>query len=514
MAGIAAAGCYIPMTRLPLSVLTGCAPREGDPERSVAWFDEDSITMGVAAARDCLVGRERGQIDLLLFATTTYAFEEKQGGVIVARALGLSPSVRTVDIGHSLRGGTQALALALDAVAAGSARQALVVVADCRMGPPGSELEKNSGDAAAAFLVKNDGALALFVGGTHCSEEIVDVWRSAGDRFTHQWEERFVQQHGYLAPAIAAAGDLRQKFSSLEPKVSQSPWTWILSASDEKSHRTLATRLQLDRSLLRNPLFGQVGYCGAAHAPLQLVEALDTALPGQRVAMVNHGDGAEALLFEISGGESGLGDEKGSAHTYDGSRPALVRDGRVALARRRVMHSLDQFRRVRDLNLTEYPAVYDQGISATVHFRERDENLSLAGQRCECGEPQFPKGRICGKCQRKDRWRSEGFAERHGRLVTYTLDAFHPSPHPPTAVGIVQIDNGPRVHMQIADTAAQDVDVGLSVRFVFRRIHQVGRRPNYFWKAAPLDAAAPGASANLPPPTSRPTLKSAPEPQA
>ena len=97
--------------------------------------------MAVEAARDCLRGRDRGAIDLLLFASTTGPFAEKQGAAIIAAALALAPDVRTVDVGSSLRGGTQALLLALDAVRAGSARSALVVVADCREGAPGSALE-------------------------------------------------------------------------------------------------------------------------------------------------------------------------------------------------------------------------------------------------------------------------------------------------------------------------------------------------------------------------------------
>jgi hydroxymethylglutaryl-CoA synthase len=478
IAAIAAAGCYVPRSRLPLALLLGRAARDGEAERSVAWFDEDSVTMAVAAARDCLRGRSREEIDLLIFTTTTFAFEEKQGAVIVARALGLKSAVRTVDIGHSLRGATQALSAALDAVAAGSAREALVVVADCRLGAPGSELERNGGDAAAAFVVSREAGLAKLIGSTQCSQEMIDTWRRTGDRFTHQWEERFVNQHGYLAPAFAAASELRNTYpgASRAPASSAggSDWIWVLSAPDERSHRLLAERLQLAKEAVQPPLFGRVGYCGAAHAALQLVAALSSAARGQRLAIVNHGDGAEALLFEMV------------AHAAGGSLEAV-------LNRRWVLTSLEQFRRARDLMVTEYPVADDHGISATVHYRERDENLSLIGQRCSCGAPQFPKGRICARCGRKDQWRAENFSEATGRLLTFTLDAFYPSPEPPTAVGIVQLDDGPRIHMQIAEIAAQEVQVDLPVRFVFRRIHQVGRRPNYFWKSVPSNLDAPAA---------------------
>ena len=153
-------------------------------------------------------------------------------------------------------------------------------------------------------------------------------------------------------------------------------------------------------------------------------------------------------------------------------------------------HVMELLRRARELDASEYPPVDDQGISATVHFRERAEDLSLEGQRCDCGEPQFPKGRVCIRCGKKDQFRTEAFAERSGTLVTYTLDAFFPSPTPPTAVGVVQVEQGPRIYMQITELPEKEPALGMRVRFAFRRIHQVGRRPNYFWKAVPEGSQA------------------------
>lgn len=78
-------------------------------------MDEDSVTMAVAAAQNCLQGFDRSRVDAVLFATTTYAFAEKQGVAIIAKALNLN-DVRTADISHSTRAGTIALQSAIDAV--------------------------------------------------------------------------------------------------------------------------------------------------------------------------------------------------------------------------------------------------------------------------------------------------------------------------------------------------------------------------------------------------------------
>ena len=465
MTGIVACGAWIPARRLPLPLLAGKAAREDAPERALAWADEDALTMAVEAARDCLRGRDRGDIDLLLFASTTGPFAEKQGAAIIAAALGLAPGVRTVDVGSSLRGGTQALLLALDAVRGGSVRAALVVATDCREGAPGSALEANGGDAAAALLVGSGETLVELVDSASESAEIVDVWRRHGDRFVHAWEDRFVIAHGYLEPARAAVRRLNER-GRFDTGVCDH---LVLSAPDRRSHETLA-RVLGGVATVADPLFGSVGACGSAHALLQLVALAETAEPGASALLVNHGDGADALGLRFR-------------------RKAEARMT-ARLARRLPLTSPDQYRRARELLVTEYAGNDFQGISATVHRRERAEDLALAGQRCACGHAQFPRERICGACGVADRFTHEVFAERRGRLLTYTLDAFFPTPQPPTAVGVVQVDDGPRIYLQLTDLSASEVKLGMALEFTFRRIHTVGGRPNYFWKCRPRGEAA------------------------
>ncbi len=466
MVGIVACGAAIPVRRLPLSLLNGKSAKPGSPERALAWSDEDVITLAVAAARDCLLDRDRSTIDLLLFASTTAPYVEKLGAAIVAAALALAPGTRTLDVTNSLRGGTQALLLAIDAVRAGSARSALVVVTDCRQGAPGSALEANGGDAAAAFLVGDGEALFEVIDSATYSAEIVDVWRRPGDRFTHSWEERFVLAHGYLEPMLAAHGLLAQR-ARFDVVASSHR---LFSASDRKSHQALLGALG-PGAPVQDPLFGSVGACGAAHALLQLVALSETAAPGDTALLLNHGDGADALGLRFE-------------------RPATARFA-ARLARRLALSGTEQYRRARELLIEEYQGHDFQGISATVHYRDRAANLALAGQRCVCGEAQFPPARICVRCGLADRFEQEIFAERGATLLTYTLDAFFPTPEPPTVVAVVQVTGGPRIHVQLTDMPASEVRIGMALEFVLRRIHGVGGRPNYFWKCRPQGGVAP-----------------------
>ena len=63
--------------------------RSAGGERAVANYDEDSITMAVGAAIDCLNGLDRNMVDGLYFASTTAPYLEKQSASIVAAALDL-----------------------------------------------------------------------------------------------------------------------------------------------------------------------------------------------------------------------------------------------------------------------------------------------------------------------------------------------------------------------------------------------------------------------------------------
>ena len=87
--GIQSFGAYIPPTRLALGAIGGGKAKEGGPEKAVAWNDEDSVTMAVTAAVNCLRGFDRHLVDSILFASTTYPFREKQGAALIARALDL-----------------------------------------------------------------------------------------------------------------------------------------------------------------------------------------------------------------------------------------------------------------------------------------------------------------------------------------------------------------------------------------------------------------------------------------
>jgi len=467
MTGILAYGAYVPATRLPFSVMAGKRADEGGPEKAVAWNDEDSVTMGVTAAVNCLRGIGRERVGGVFFASTTYAFREKQAASLIAKALDLPRDVRTVDYAGSLRAGTAALRGAIETVQGGGASTILVIASDCRMAAPGSALERNFGDGAAAFLIGSDQPLATFEDGVVHADELVDVWRTDADRFVHSWEERFVIDHGYRA-------NVRESVTALFGKTGMGAADidrLVLYGPDARSHSAMVRSLGFKPEQAQDPFFGRLGNSGTAFVPMLLVGALETAPPGARILAVSYGDGAEVLMFRTTEQPPSAGSVRGLSWHLD---------------RRRVIPQYDTYLKARGMTAQEYEAARDQGLSATVHFRERDADISLRGQTCRrCGTTQFPPQRICAACHAKDDFDAARLSDRTATVVTYTFDYFFPRPDPPTVVTIVDVEGGCRLHMQLVDCSAKGTRIGLPVEFVFRRIHDVGGRPNYYWKCAP-----------------------------
>ncbi len=469
MVGIRSYAAYIPPTRLALGAIGGRAAKEGGPEKAVAWNDEDSVTMAVTAAVNCLRGFDRGIVDSVLFASTTYPFREKQGAALIARALDLRGDIQAADVSSSLRAGTTALRTAADSVAAGSARNVLVVVSDARTGAPGSGLERNGGDGAAAFLVSADDVVAT-IGASHfVSDAIVDLWRVEGDPFVHSWEDRFVVQEGYTPRVVDAVQGLLEKSGSAIDAFARV----CLYAPDARSHAGVARALGVSREGLGDAMFGRLGNAGAAFAPLQLVAALESARPGDALLVANYGDGADALTFEATAASEKLEARRGVAWH---------------LERRRGVANYDKYLKARGLQTQEWEAAQGPGLSATVHFRERDDDLSFRGQRCtKCGAVQFPAQRVCSTCFAKDEFEPIRLSDQIGNVVTYTFDFFFPTPDPPTVVTVVDVC-GARIHLQLVNCPPDQVKTGLPVEFEFRRIHEGGGRPNYYWKGTPTPA--------------------------
>src|SRR5207249_12257612 len=113
--------------------------------------------------------------------------------------------------GGSVRAGVTALRGAIDAVRAGSVRNALVVAADARLAEPEAELEPLLGDGAAAIAVGTDGVIAELVSAASVAEEVTYFWRTATQRAVQVTEPRFGASYGYARDVAEAVGAALRK---------------------------------------------------------------------------------------------------------------------------------------------------------------------------------------------------------------------------------------------------------------------------------------------------------------
>jgi len=471
MVGIRSQAAYVPMLRLSLAAIAGGGRKSGtgSGERAVAYYDEDAVTMGVAAATSCLEGFDRALVDGVIFASTSYPYKEKQAASIIAKALDLRRDVMTADLTDSLRAGSSALRAACDSVKAGSARNVLVIASDMRLAPPRSALEKNLGDGAAAFLISDTEVCATIDHHHVVSDEIIDVWRLDQQPFVRSWEDRFVVLHGYTTSTVDAIRGLLQK-SGLTAR----DFTKVaLFSPDARSFAAVAKATGLDaKTQIQDLMFGKVGNTGVAFAPMLLAGALEEAQPGQRLLMVSSGDGAEAFAITAT-------DTVATLRTRRGLR--------WHLERRAGLDDYEKYLAFRNLQTSDSDRRGGQGVSATVHFRDRHEDISFHGHKCrKCGTEQFPFQRVCFSCFARDDFDEIRLSDRHGKLCSFTFDFFAGSPDAPLVVTMTEIDGGARVYLQMTDASPKEVKLDLPVEMTFRKIHEFGGTPNYFWKCTPV----------------------------
>ena len=156
------------------------------------------------------------------------------------------------------------------------------------------------------------------------------------------------------------------------------------------------------------------------------------------------------------------------------------------LARRAEMKSYDTYLRSRQFIATEHDRRAGAGLSATKHFRDRDSDVTLLAQKCRrCGQVQFPRQRVCYQCFAKDEFDSVRLSDKIGAVKSFTFDNFAGSPNPPMVAGIVDVE-GARLYIQMTDVNPKEVKLGMPVELTFRKIHEAGGTPNYFWKSTPL----------------------------
>ena len=299
--GILSFGAYLPRARLQRKAIAAAnswfAPGLrglAKGERSICNWDEDSITMAVEAARDCLTGVDRGTLTQLVLASSTLPFDDRQNAGVLANALQLKSALRSMDQAGSQRAGSTALAAALDGAAASGLT--LVVASDARKSKAGSTQEMHYGDGAAAMLLGHGEPIARLIGSHSETVDFVHQYRMHDRAHDYAWEERWVRDEGYMKIVPRAVSALLAKSGVEASAIAH----FCMPGTLSRIGAAVAKRCGLNEGAVRDNLAAVCGDTGVAHPLLMLAAVLEDAKPGDRILLAAFGEGCDALLFEVT----------------------------------------------------------------------------------------------------------------------------------------------------------------------------------------------------------------------
>src|SRR5712675_879208 len=466
MVGIVAYGAYVPRLRLSRQAvydankwfaagLRGLAKGE----RSMANWDEDSITMAVEASRDCLTSHEATDVRSLYFASTTHPFKDRQNAGVIGTALSIEQNLLASDIGGSQKAGTSALIAGLNASKNGGG-PALVAAADKRMARVASSNELNYGDGAAALLCGTENVIAKLVGHHSVSMDFVDHFR---------------RDEGYskIVPPAIKAGLAACKLKGADIT------HFIMPSLMPAVPKQMAKICGVAEGAVRDLLGANLGDTGAAHALVMLVDALETTKAGDKIMVVAFGQGVDILVFEVTAENAKLAKRKGLSGW---------------LARRKEEKNYMKFLAFNELLPIEkgMRAEFDKKTALSVLWRKRDMIYGLVGGKCRvCGTVQFPRSQVCvnPNCHAIDSQDPYAMAGLECNVMSFTADSLTYSPDPPGYYGMITFPEGGRFMADFTDSDKEQVKVGAKMRMTFRMRDNDTMRggfKRYFWKAAPV----------------------------
>ncbi len=471
--GILAFGGYIPKRRLARKTIAEAMgwfspslKAQARGERAIGAWDEDALTMAVEAARNSSRGGGLTNPDTIWLASTTLPYADRDNAAVLVEALGLDPNVDTLDLSASQRAGTAALASALKAGDGSS----LVIASDCRAAKPASPLEMKLGHGAAAFIVgSGDEVIAKFLGHRAISQDMVDHYRARGERFDYSVEDRWVRDEGFFKVIPATVRALLEETGVAASDISQA----VLPCPTRVAQR-LCKVLGLPDSARVDDLAGPCGFTGTPHPLLMLIRTLESAQPGEKILLVGFGQGADALLFEVT--------DHASSHAPHRSIDAQLAKGveessYVRYLAQQGLIPVDWGNR----------AEFDNRTALTAFHRNRDSVTSFNGGKCTaCNTVQFPRSRICvnPECRKTDTQAAVPLSNVRGQIKSFTEDWLASSVNPPLQYGNVALEGGGNIFMEFTDCAPGSLAVGKTVEMCFRIKDVDGRRgfTRYFWK--------------------------------
>lgn len=110
------------------------------------------------------------------------------------------------------------------------------------------------------------------------------------------------------------------------------------------------------------------------------------------------------------------------------------------------------------------------------YWRNRERYYRLLGTKCKrCGKESFPPVYVCKSCGSTEMEEVE--MPRTGKLITYTV-LHEPAEgyrrFAPIFLGLIELDNGVRLVAQLTDVTENEIEMGMQVHAVLRKLSEDG----------------------------------------
>lgn len=300
-------GGYIPRYRLSVEEIArvwGKDPKRYKQglfvdEKAIAGPDEDSATVAVEAARNCVLRANINVKDIgaVFVGSESKPYAVKPTGTVVAEAIGAAPSVLAADFEFACKAGTEAIQCGIGLVASGMVKYALSIGSDVSQGAPGDDLEFTAAAGGAGYVLGRSGndTIADIEASYSFVTDTPDFWRRQGQPYPRHGES-FTGTPAYFKHVSSAAKTLMDE---LGYKANDFNYA-IFHQPNGKFPVRAANSLGFTMDKIKPGLLvTKIGNTYSGSSLLGLAATLDIAKPGDKILVVSYGSGAGSDAFSI-----------------------------------------------------------------------------------------------------------------------------------------------------------------------------------------------------------------------
>lgn len=310
MSGIVSYGGYVPKFRLKLSEIAkmwGKDPLEIEQglkisEKAVPGFDEDSVTMGVEAAKKALMmaGINADSLQSVYFGSESHPYAVNPSSTIVGEYLGIGNNYFAADLEFACKAATAGMQVTAGLLESKKIDYGLVIGGDAAQGRPHDALEYTAASAAAAFILgnKKEEVVAEILEMSSFSSDTPDFWRRDGEKYPSHFG-RFTGEPAYFTHVLGEAKNLLNK-----SMLKSSDFSYcVFHMPNGKFPRLAAKKLGFtDTQLAPSLIVDKIGNPYSASSLMGLISVLDIAKPKEKIFFVSYGSGAgsDGFIFETT----------------------------------------------------------------------------------------------------------------------------------------------------------------------------------------------------------------------